>query len=176
MEKQLTKSFPNKLFCIYQATSDDMIFWAMFDVLFLTMNKGFTMVQVSLLFTISYWISIVLQGPSYYFSKKLGAGSSVVTGAFMFLTAALMITFGNSFVVITIGQCISLVAGSFQKMSSVILKDVTHRLGKKQDYVNLMSISIRPESLGASRGYRRSGWCSMLPAICSWRSPSLCRR
>ena len=139
MKKQKTAAFPNTLFCIYQAISDDMIFWAMFDVLFLTMNKGFSMVQVSLLFTISYWVSIALQGPSYYLSRKLKAGGSIVLGAFMFFTAALMITFGKSFAVVTIGQCISLVAGAFQKMSAAILKDATARSNNKKGYVNIMS-------------------------------------
>ena len=73
MKGKKTGAFPNALFCIYQAVSDDMIFWAMFDVLFLTMNKGFTMVQVSLLFTISYWVAIALQVPSYYLSRKIKA-------------------------------------------------------------------------------------------------------
>lgn len=47
------KAFPDVLFCVYQGTSDDLLFGTLFDVLFLTMNKGFTAVEISLVFTIS---------------------------------------------------------------------------------------------------------------------------
>ena len=139
MEKQTGTVFPNKLFCFYQAIANDMIFWAMFDVLILTTCKGFTMVQVSLIFTVAYWASIVMQIPSYYLSRKIGAGGSVILGAFMFLAAALMITFGGTVFIVAVGQSVSLIAGAFQKMSSVILKDATSRSGRKEDYAKIMS-------------------------------------
>ena len=132
-------AFPDKLFCIYQGTSDDLLCWALFDVLFLTLNKGFTAVQISLVFTVSYWVSIVLQSPSYWLIKKLKAGGSVVFGSFLFLFAALFITFGNSVAVVTIGQCLYQIAALFQGMSSAILENAMNENGQKKDYVRLMS-------------------------------------
>ena len=141
MEKQISTAFPNKLFCIYQSIANDMIFWAVYDVLILTNCKGFTMVQVSLIFTVAYWSSIAMQVPSYYLSRKLGAGGSIVLGAFLFLAASLMITFGGTVFIVAVGQSVSLIAGAFQKMSSVILKDATSRSGRKEDYAKIMSAS-----------------------------------
>ena len=139
MNKTENKAFPEKLFCLYQGISDDLLFWALFDVLFLTINKGFTPVQISLVFTVSYWAAIVLQIPSYRLIRKLKAGGSIIFGSFLFLAAAVLITFGNSIIIITAGQCLYRMAALFQSMSSAIVENAVSGERKRKDYVRLMS-------------------------------------
>lgn len=71
--------------------------------------------------------------------RRLKAGGSIVFGSFLFLAAALFITFGNSILLVTVGQCLYRIAALFQGMSSAILETATAENGKKKDYFRLMS-------------------------------------
>lgn len=44
---------------IFKGTSDDLLFWVLIDTLFLTVVKGFTDVEVSLVFTVSFWVALL---------------------------------------------------------------------------------------------------------------------
>ena len=142
MAKDPVKSSFNKpLYCLYQSTSDDLMFWCWFDVLILSMNFGFDSVQISLLFSVSFWIALGMKLPGVALAKKIGAGRSVLLSAFLFLTAALLLTFGHSFAVAVIGQSIYLVAIGFQEMSSAILKNAARRDPVHVDYVHIMAMT-----------------------------------
>ena len=116
------RRFNKTLFCLYQSTSDDLMFWCWFDVLILSMNYGFDMTQISLLFSVAFWVALAVKAPANALAKKLGAARCVLLSAAMFLSAALLLTFGSTLVVAIIGQSIYLVAGSFQEMATVIAK------------------------------------------------------
>ncbi len=134
-------SFNKPLYCMYQATSDDLMFWCWFDVLILGVNFGFDSVQISLLFSVSFWIALAMKIPGGVLAKKLGASRSILLSAFLFLAAALLLTFGRALVVAIIGESIYLVAIGFQEMSSAILKNAARRDPAHVDYVNIMSIA-----------------------------------
>ena len=133
--------FNKELFCLYQSTSDDLMFWCWFDVLILSLNYGFGMTQISLLFTVSFWVALVLRLPASFMAKKLGAGRSVLLSAALFLTAALILTFGSTLFVAIVGQSIYLLAGSFQEMSTVIAKNAAEKDPAHVDYMKLMSVT-----------------------------------
>ena len=130
---------PLKLFGFYQSISDDLVFWCIFDVLILSLVKGFSALEISVVFTVSYWASIILQFPSYYLSKKLKPGGSIIFGATLFLLAAVLITFGHSLPVIIIGQSLYRIAASFQKMSLVILKNAVNAGNQNDKYLKVMA-------------------------------------
>jgi MFS family permease len=135
------KGFNKALFCIYQSTSDDLMFWCWFDVLILSLNYGLNMTQISLVFSVSFWVSLGMKLPANFLVKRLGAGRSVLLSAFLFLAAAIFLTFGNVLAVAIIGQSIYLVAGSFQEMSTVIAKNAARRDPANVDYMRLMSVT-----------------------------------
>lgn len=133
------RRFNKTLFCLYQSTSDDLMFWCWFDVLILSMNYGFDMTQISLLFSVSFWVALAMRVPANALAKKLGAGNCVLLSAALFLSAALLLTFGSTLAVAVAGQSIYLVAGSFQEMSTVIAKKAAERDPANVDYMRLMS-------------------------------------
>ena len=108
------RRFNKTLFCLYQSTSDDLMFWCWFDVLILSMNYGFSMTQISLLFSVSFWAALAMKMPANALAKKLGAARCVLLSAALFLSAALLLTFGSTFAAAVVGQSIYLAAGSFQ--------------------------------------------------------------
>ena len=133
--------FNKPLFCLYQATSDDLMFWPWFDVLFLSICYGLDSTQTSLVFSVSFWIALMLKIPGDFLAKKMGAGRSVMLAAVLFLAAAVLLTFGSTIAVAIIGQSIYLIAGSFQQMSTVILKNVAGKDPAHIDYAKIMSVS-----------------------------------
>ena len=133
------RRFNKTLFCLYQSTSDDLMFWCWFDVLILSMNYGFDMTQISLLFSVAFWVALAVKAPANALAKKLGAARCVLLSAAMFLSAALLLTFGSTFIVAVVGQSIYLVAGSFQEMATVIAKKAAERDPANVDYMKLMS-------------------------------------
>lgn len=133
------RRFNKTLFCLYQSTSDDLMFWCWFDVLILSMNYGFSMTQISLLFSVSFWAALAMKLPANALAKKLGAARCVLLSAALFLSAALLLTFGSTFAVAVAGQSIYLAAGSFQEMATVIAKKAAERDPAHVDYMQLMS-------------------------------------
>ena len=133
------RRFNKTLFCLYQSTSDDLMFWCWFDVLILSMNYGFSMTQISLFFSVSFWAALAMKLPANALAKKLGAARCVLLSAALFLAAALLLTFGSTLAVAIIGQSIYLVAGSFQEMATVIAKKAAERDPANVDYMQLMS-------------------------------------
>ena len=133
------RRFNKTLFCLYQSTSDDLMFWCWFDVLILSMNYGFSMTQISLLFSVSFWVALAMKVPANALAKKLGAARCVLLSAALFLSAALLLTFGSTFAVAVVGQSIYLAAGSFQEMATVIAKKAAERDPANVDYMQLMS-------------------------------------
>ena len=133
------RRFNKTLFCLYQSTSDDLMFWCWFDVLILSLNYGFDMSQISLLFSVSFWVALAMKMPANALAKKIGAARCVLLSAALFLSAALLLTFGSTFTVAVVGQSIYLVAGSFQEMATVIAKKAAERDPANVDYMQLMS-------------------------------------
>jgi len=134
-------SFNKSLFCLYQSTSDDLMFWCWFDVLILSMNFGLSMTQISLVFSVSFWLALVMQMPGNYLAKKLGAGRSVLLSAFLFLAAALFLTFGHTIVMAIAGQSVYLIAMTFQELSTVIVKNAARKDPEHVDYISVMSMT-----------------------------------
>lgn len=126
---------------MYQATSDDLIFWCWFDVLILSMNYHFNMTQISLFFSVSFWINLILKLPFRSVARRIGAGRSVLLSALMFLAAAVILTFGSTLFTAIVGQSIYLGAMSFQEMATVVAKNAARRYPDQVDYMGMMSVS-----------------------------------
>lgn len=130
-----------KIYSAYQGTSDDLIFWVLIDTLFLTLKKGLSAGNISLLITVSFVATFIFRFPVYKLIKRIGNAASLVVAAFMFLAAACLLTFGNSLLILGLGQSLYALAPLFQDTSELFLKDHLDYFGKKQEFVHTMSMA-----------------------------------
>ena len=94
----------NKIYPLYAGLSADLLFWIAIDTLFLTVVKGLTPAQISLLTSISTITCIVLQMPFLKIIKKIGNTNSVRLGSFMLLLSSILLTFGPNYIFIALGK------------------------------------------------------------------------
>ncbi len=120
---------------IFRGTSDDLFFWTLIDTLFLTVAKGLTGTEVSLVFAVSFWVALLFKRFGYESIKRMKIGKSLVFSAVLFLAAAALITFGATLPVIIIGQCMYAIAPDFYDVSDILLKELCVRDKEGKDYV-----------------------------------------
>lgn len=113
----------NKIFPWFSGLSADLLFFVAIDTLWLTVVKGLSASQIVSLTTISLVASIILQMPILKIISKIGNTRSVRAGVMMMLAGALLITYGNSYLVIVSGKIIFEISISFRNMDSAILKN-----------------------------------------------------
>jgi len=138
MQGIVTKKNNNKLLRamkIFIGTSDDLMFWALMDTLFLSVVKGLDAVQISLIFSIAYWIAPLLRIPCFYFLKKVDNGTRAMIACVLFLLASLALTFGNSMFFYVLGQILYSISPAFFDAADVMLKDVCRSSEPAADYV-----------------------------------------
>ena len=112
----------NKIYPYLVGLSDDLLFWAAINTIFLTTVKMFSASQVSLLTAISGLVTILSQNIVLKIIKKIGNLKSVKLGLLMLFMGAVIITFGSSFISILIGEIFYNIAFLFKGMESVILR------------------------------------------------------
>lgn len=138
-EKQLKKF--TKIYPWYTGLSGDLLFWVAIDTLFLTVVKKFSAAQITSLTTISLIICIALQIPLLKVIKKIGNTKSVRLSALLLLLSSILLTFGESYLVIVIGKIFYEVAFTFQNMSNVILKNNLELQDRSEDYIKVRTKS-----------------------------------
>ena len=131
----------NKIYPFLSGLSNDLLFWAAINTIFLTTVKHFTASQVSLLSAISIFISILLQNITLKIIKKIGNVKSVRIGLIILLISSITITFGNSFIIIAIGLILYQISFFFKGMNSIILKRNLAYLHKEDAFIDIQSKS-----------------------------------
>ena len=112
----------NKIYPYISGLSDDLLFWAAINTIFLTTVKMLSASQVSLLSAIAGLVTILSQSLVLKIIKKLGNIKSVRLGLLMLLIGATLITFGNNFSIIMVGEIFYNMAFLFKGMDSIILR------------------------------------------------------
>lgn len=131
----------NKIYPFFSGLSDDLMFWAAINTMFLTTVKNLNASQISALSAIAIFSSIVLQGFIFKIIKKIGNINSVRSGLLLLLMAAIVITFSKNFFFLAIGQIIYQLAFFFTGMGSVILKNNLYAVNKASDFSKVQSKS-----------------------------------
>lgn len=131
--------FSNKIHPYLAGFSDDLMFWAAINTLFLTILKGFHASQISLISAISIFISIIVQKIIFKIIKKMGNLLSFRFGLVLLLISAIMIIISKSIYLMVIAYVIYHIAFYFTNMGSVILKRNLKALNKEDDFVKLQS-------------------------------------
>lgn len=131
----------NKVHPFFSGLSDDLMFWAAINTMFLTTVKNLNASQISALSAIAIFSSIILQGFIFKIIKKIGNINSVRTGLFLLLMAAIIITFFKNFFFLAIGQIVYQLAFFFTGMGSVILKNNLCAVNRTSDFSKMQSKS-----------------------------------
>lgn len=141
----------NKIYPYFAGLTDDLMFWAAINTLFLITVKNFTASQISLLSAIAIFSSIMLQGLCFKIIKKIGNIFSVRLGLIILLIAAIIITFSNNIFFMSLGMILYHLAFFFTSMGNVILKrnlkavykeDMFHKICSKASFIYAMITMI----------------------------------
>lgn len=133
--------FSNKIYPYLSGLSDDLLFWAAINTMFLTTVKLLSASQVSLLSAISSFVAILSQHIVLKIIKKIGNIKSVRLGLILLFISSIIITFGSSFIAIAIGEVIYHIAFLFKGMDSVILKRNLKHLNDEDSFIEIQSKS-----------------------------------
>lgn len=131
----------NKLYPLYDGLSKDLLFYIAIDTLFLTVAKGFTAVQISLLGFIPTFICVLLKPVLLRAVKRLGNVQSSRVGTFMLLSSAVLITLGTTFYIISIGRVLYESAFILKSMESITLKKNLEHQEKANQYMRIRGAS-----------------------------------
>lgn len=135
MEQKIKKF--KKVFPWYVGLSGDLLFWGAIDTLFLTTVKGLEASQIVSLSTVSLIICIIMQLPLLKLIKKIGNTNSVRVGALMFLIASALLTLGEKYIVIMLGQILYELAFTFRNMANAILKNNLELQNEASEYIKI---------------------------------------
>lgn len=128
--------FSNRMYPIYDGLSKDLLFYIAIDSLFLTVVKGFSAVDISLLGVFPTLVCIALQPVIIRLIKKLGNVHSSRFGTLILLGSSLVLTFGTGFVIIAIGQLLYDIAFVFKNVETIVLRNNLKYQGKPKDVYN----------------------------------------
>ena len=131
----------NKIYPYISGLSDDLLFWAAINTIFLTTVKMLSASQVSLLSAIAGLVTILSQSVILRIIKRIGNIKSVRLGLLMLLIGATLITFGNNFSIIMIGVIFYNVAFLFKGMDSIILRRNLKYLKSEDNFIRIQNRS-----------------------------------
>ena len=131
----------NKIYPYISGLSDDLLFWAAINTIFLTTVKMLSASQVSLLSAIAGLVAILSQSIVLKIIKKLGNIKSVRLGLLMLLIGATLITFGNNFSIIMLGEIFYNMAFLFKGMDSIILRRNLKYLKREDEFIRIQNRS-----------------------------------
>ena len=86
----------NKIYPFLAGLSDDLMFWAAINTIFLTIVKGFNASQISMLVAIASFSSIIFERTMFRIIIRIGNLKSFRMGLVMLLLAAIIITFAKN--------------------------------------------------------------------------------
>lgn len=126
-----------KIYPWYYGLNADLLFFVAIDTLFLTVVKGLSVTDISLLNSISIIMGIILQIPLLKVIKKIGNYNSVRLGTFLLFLSALFFTFGSSFFILMIAHILYNVSFIFKNMATVILRNNLKLIDREKDFVRI---------------------------------------
>ncbi len=129
------------IYPIFASFTGDMIFFVPIDTLFLTLVKGLNASQITAMTMVALIICIISQKAILATVKKIGNVNSLRLGTILMLIAALVLTFGKSFVLMFLYRSINEIAFMFLNMDEIILKSNLNAVNRKDDYYKIRNKS-----------------------------------
>lgn len=125
----------------FSSLTGDLVFWAIVDTLFVTIVKGLSATQITLLTTIPSAIGILIQPYLLKLIHKIGNTASVRLGALSLLISAILLTFGNTFSMLVFGRLFHEIAFVVKNMEGIMLKNNLIYVGREEEYVHIRNQS-----------------------------------
>lgn len=129
----------SKIWPIYYGLSDDLMFWAAINTLFLTRVKHLDAQQINLIMS----LSVIVCFFGYFLINKIigkiGALKSIKIGNILLLAASLLFTFLKSFNGILFGYVVYQIAFLFKSMDHIIIRKNLKYLGKEDEFFSYVS-------------------------------------
>lgn len=125
----------------FSSLTGDLVFWAIVDTLFVTIVKGLSATQITLLTTIPAAIGIIIQPYLLKMIHKMGNTTSVRLGAFSLLISAILLTFGNTFSLLVLGRLFHEIAFVVKNMEGIMLKNNLIYAKREDEYVHVRNQS-----------------------------------
>lgn len=129
------------IYPIFASFTGDLIFFVPIDTLFLTLAKGLNASQITAMTMVALIICIISQKAILATVKKIGNVNSLRLGTILILIAALILTFGKSFVLMLLYKSINEIAFMFLNMDEIILKSNLNAVNRKDDYYKIRNKS-----------------------------------
>lgn len=129
------------IYPIFASFTGDLIFFVPIDTLFLTLVKGLNASQITAMTMSSLLICIIFQKVILSIVRKIGNVNALRLGTLMLLIASLILTFGNSFILMLFYKCVHEIAVMFLNMDEIILKNNLNFVNRKDDYYKIRSKS-----------------------------------
>ena len=124
-----------KVYPWYYSLSCWLLFYDILNTLYLTSVKGLSALEFSLLSAIALFFSIVLQMPLLKVIKKIGNTISLRLGNFIFILGAILLTFCNSFIGLTMGQILYELSFIFKTLILVELRKNLIYINHEEDFI-----------------------------------------
>lgn len=129
----------SKIWPIYYGLSDDLMFWAAINTLFLTRVKHLDAGQINLIMS----LSVIVCFFGYFLINKIigkiGALKSIKIGNILLLVASLLFTFLKSFNGILFGFIVYQIAFLFKSMDHIIIRKNLKYLGREDEFFSYVS-------------------------------------
>lgn len=129
------------IYPIFASFTGDLIFFVPIDTLFLTLVKNLNASQITAMTMVSLIICILSQKLILKTVKRIGNVNSLKLGTILILIAALILTFGKSFLLMLLYKSINEIAFMFLNMDEIILKSNLNAVNRKEDYYKIRNKS-----------------------------------
>lgn len=135
MKQKLEKT--TKLLPWYLGLSDDLIFFAIINTIWLIEIKHFSITQVTMLTTVSNLFYLLFQIPILKMIQKIGNVKSVQLGTFLLLLSSVLLTVMNQYIWFMIATILYELSFVFKNMGDVLLRNNLHYLDQSKEFLIL---------------------------------------
>lgn len=135
MKQKLEKT--TKLLPWYLGLSDDLIFFAIINTIWLIEIKHFSITQVTMLTTVSNLFYLLFQIPILKIIQKIGNVKSVQLGTFLLLLSSILLTVMNQYIWFMIATILYELSFVFKNMGDVLLRNNLHYLDQSKEFLIL---------------------------------------
>ncbi len=125
------------LWPILYAIGCDLFFFWVVNFAFLTGVKGLSSEQFFMLDLIGAGVDVLTTIPFLFLIAKIGNNTSLRVATFMMMTAALLFTFGNSFIFFIIANILYFKTYQFFIVYPIILENNLEKYGRKDDFIGI---------------------------------------
>lgn len=134
MDKKIARAI--KLYPVFYGLQGDLLFFVAIDTLFLVTVKHFTEAEIIFSTTVSAAVGILIRFPMLWLVKKIGNTTTIRLGSFCMLLAAILLTVGSDFTVLTLGRSLRNVACATNEIAlTIALENNLEASGRSAEFI-----------------------------------------